>query len=79
MLYKEVNSLRLLRNRIAHHEPIFRRHLAADYQNILRVAQSISSELEGYIESQSKVVVTLKCRKRFMKGVPLHEYACPEA
>jgi hypothetical protein len=33
-----LDYLRTFRNRIAHHEPIFGRHLAADYTSILEVA-----------------------------------------
>jgi hypothetical protein len=34
-IYKDLEQLRNLRNRIAHHEPIFTRNLADDYQKIL--------------------------------------------
>lgn len=33
-IYSELDQLRKLRNRIAHHEPIFRRNLAEDFQKI---------------------------------------------
>ncbi|WP_019406868.1 hypothetical protein [Stutzerimonas stutzeri] len=35
LIYNELEQLRKLRNRIAHHEPIFTRRLADDYQKIL--------------------------------------------
>ncbi len=34
-IYRDLERVRLLRNRIAHHEPIFARALANDYQTIL--------------------------------------------
>lgn len=34
LVYAELEQLRRLRNRIAHHEPIFRRNLADDFQKI---------------------------------------------
>ena len=34
LIYSELDQLRKLRNRIAHHEPIFRRNLADDFQKI---------------------------------------------
>lgn len=34
VIYPPFNHLRLLRNRIAHHEPILKRHLEKDYENI---------------------------------------------
>lgn len=36
-LYQALESIRLLRNRIAHHEPIFARHLEKDFDQIKRV------------------------------------------
>lgn len=35
LIYDELEQIRRLRNRIAHHEPIFTRNLADDYQKIL--------------------------------------------
>ncbi|WP_232487302.1 hypothetical protein [Azotobacter chroococcum] len=37
MIYEELDKVRGLRNRIAHHEPIFQRNLAADYARIARL------------------------------------------
>jgi len=34
MVYSELEQIRKLRNRIAHHEPIFQRNLATDFQKI---------------------------------------------
>lgn len=34
MVYSELELIRKLRNRIAHHEPIFQRNLATDFQKI---------------------------------------------
>ncbi len=34
-IIKNLDHLRTLRNRIAHHEPIFKRHLEKDYENII--------------------------------------------
>ncbi len=36
-VHNKLNYLRMLRNRIAHHEPIFKRHLMADYMSIIEV------------------------------------------
>ena len=35
LIYEELEQIRRLRNRIAHHEPIFTRNLSDDYQKIL--------------------------------------------
>jgi hypothetical protein len=37
LIYRAADGLRELRNRIAHHEPIFRRNLVSDYTTILEV------------------------------------------
>lgn len=50
-----LDYLRTFRNRIAHHEPIFLRHLTADYQSILTVAGWISPDAQGWIDHHSRV------------------------
>ena len=42
-LYNRVEKIRILRNRIAHHEPIFARNLYADYQNVIDLMKTSSS------------------------------------
>lgn len=39
LIYNDLEQLRKLRNRIAHHEPIFTRVLADDYQKTLRLVR----------------------------------------
>ena len=50
-----LNSLRILRNRIAHHEPIFMRNLATDHHRILDVAGWISPTTRVWINHHSAV------------------------
>ena len=50
-----LSSLRRLRNRIAHHEPIFARNLAEDHQCILEVTGWISPGTREWIEHYSRV------------------------
>lgn len=38
-IYRDLERVRLLRNRIAHHEPIFTRNLEDDYQTILMLVR----------------------------------------
>lgn len=54
-----LDYLRTFRNRIAHHEPIFDRHLAADYESLLRVAGWISAETRAWIVHHSRVPAVL--------------------
>lgn len=63
-LHTEVESLRLFRNRIAHHEPIFARHLPADHASIVRVAGYLDADLAVYIDSHSRVPESIARRGR---------------
>jgi hypothetical protein len=58
--HQPLDYLRTLRNRIAHHEPIFARHLAADYRSILVVAGWISPETRDWIDHHNRVEEMLK-------------------
>lgn len=53
---RTLESIRLLRNRVAHHEPIFRRHLAADHQTLLSVLGWIDADMENYVAAHSRVL-----------------------
>lgn len=61
-LHSQLESLRLFRNRIAHHEPIFGRHLAADHATILRVAGYLAPDADAYIAGHSRVPAVLTAR-----------------
>ena len=54
-VHRPLNTLRILRNRIAHHEPIFTRELTADHERILEVAGWISPDARNWIEHHSRV------------------------
>lgn len=54
-VHQPLDYLRTFRNRIAHHEPIFDRHLKADYESILTVAGWICPETRGWIAHHSRV------------------------
>ncbi len=53
--HRPLNALRTLRNRIAHHEPIFARSLVEDHEHIVEVAGWISSATQAWIEHHSRV------------------------
>lgn len=63
-LHRDVETLRLFRNRLAHHEPVFTRHLAADHETILRVVGYIASDAAEYVESHSRAAEVLARRQR---------------
>lgn len=52
-VYHTLNHLRKPRNRIAHHEPIFKRHLQADYISIITAIQWISPETAQWVDGES--------------------------
>ena len=54
-VHMPLNFLRTFRNRIAHHEPIFTRHLEKDYESILEVASWIAPHKRAWIEAHSRV------------------------
>lgn len=56
-------SLRALRNRIAHHEPIFARNLTEDHQRILDVTGWMSPGTRSWIAYHSRVPRLLKASR----------------
>ena len=61
-LHGAVNDVRLLRNRIAHHEPIHPRPLERDYENLLATAEQVSPRLAWWIDTTSRVPQVLAQR-----------------
>jgi hypothetical protein len=57
--HRPLDYLRTLRNRIAHHEPIFTRHLQADFESILDVTGWICPKTRLWIEHHSRVAELL--------------------
>ena len=62
-VHRPLNDLRTLRNRIAHHEPIFARDLAGDHERILDVAGWISPTMATWIEHHSRAYDLLALSK----------------
>ncbi|WP_419850515.1 hypothetical protein [Candidatus Poriferisocius sp.] len=58
-LHNQLNRLRTLRNRIAHHEPIFQRDLATDYKKILWILDMLSPEAAKWTDHHSRVYEVL--------------------
>jgi len=54
-LYDKLDRLRTLRNRIAHHEPIYQRKLMDDYERLCEVLRSFSPELCEWSKYHSRV------------------------
>ncbi len=58
--HSPLNELRLLRNRIAHHEPIFARNLTADHARILEVMGWLSPEMRMWTVHHSRLPALLE-------------------
>lgn len=67
-LHRKLESLRKLRNRIAHHEPIFARNLPADHQWLLDVLSAISPAAVQWVELNSRVPETIVRRHTVLNG-----------
>jgi hypothetical protein len=61
-LHWEFDHVRSFRNRIAHHEPIYRRHLAADHETILRLLGYISPKYATWVSRHDRVPEMLSNR-----------------
>ncbi len=55
-----LNTLRILRNRVAHHEPIFARDLTADHERVLEVAGWISPAVRTWLEHHSRAPAVIE-------------------
>ncbi len=54
-VHARLDYLRTFRNRIAHHEPIFSRHLTADHDSVLIATGWMSEEVREWIAHHSRV------------------------
>jgi hypothetical protein len=54
-LHQQLDYLRVLRNKIAHHAPIHHRHLQADHDTILQVLGYIDAPLAALVARHSSV------------------------
>ncbi len=54
-LHRQLEQLRALRNRVAHHEPILKRDLNGDYESLLEVLAMLSPEVSNWVRHHSRV------------------------
>jgi len=59
-IVRPLDHLRVLRNRVAHHEPVFSRHLELDYRSILDALGWICTDTQQWIAEQSSVLEVLQ-------------------
>jgi hypothetical protein len=61
-LHARLDEIRKLRNRIAHHEPIYDRHLLDDYSKVVEVVSWISADVMDWLRSFEKVTALIARR-----------------
>lgn len=54
-IHRPLDYLRTFRNRIAHHEPIFGRHLVADHASIMEVTGWICTDTRDLIAHHNRI------------------------
>ena len=67
-LHWELDSMRLLRNRISHAEPVHQRHLEADHQTIMNLIGYISPPAAEYVRRHDRVERVLRRRYAVCDG-----------
>jgi len=67
-LQQKLEDLRRLRNRLAHHEPIFNRDLAADHLAVLEILGWIEPAVRTWVERDSRLTAVLAARSVTVKG-----------
>lgn len=71
--HRRLDSLRKLRNRIAHYQPILARRLDKDHDQILQVTGWMSPSVRAWIERRSRVPLLLEAYSRGLRN-PLAEF-----
>jgi hypothetical protein len=67
-LHARLQSLRGLRNCVAHHEPVFGRDLARDHQDILTMLAYLNADAATWVASHSRVPAVLARRAVCVAG-----------
>jgi hypothetical protein len=68
-LHQELDEARKLRNRIAHHEPLHRRDLAADHARVMRLLAYISPGYAAWVAEHDRVPEVLAARGEVCNGL----------
>jgi hypothetical protein len=64
-LYDRLDSLRIFRNRLAHHKPIFDRSPKTEYNNLLDTVRWACSDMHWFITTLTRIDQTLSARPRY--------------
>ena len=74
-IYSDLDAIRKLRNRIAHHEPIFKRNLAEEFDRIIDLVRLRSPLVESWLLANQQVLELISLSPVFRGGlrwVPSH-------
>jgi hypothetical protein len=71
VIHLELDATRRLRNRIAHHEPIYRRDLRADHARILRLLEYVSWDYKTWVQEHDRVPAVLTARQDLSRGADI--------
>lgn len=61
-IYNDLEQLRNLRNRIAHHEPIFARHLSSDYERILKLVTYRCATTAAWLNEHQRATTVIAAK-----------------
>ena len=62
LIFDDLNQVRRLRNRIAHHEPIFARNLLDDFRTIQRLIEARCQVSADWMVSQQRVIDLIRSK-----------------
>lgn len=68
-IYSDLEAIRKLRNRIAHHEPIFRRNLVEEFNRILDLVRLRSPLVESWLVANQQVLQLASLSPVFRGGI----------
>ena len=68
-LHADLERLRKLRNRTAHHEPIFARNLTTDHELVLDITGYIEPQARTWSTTHSRVPDVIANRNRTVDGL----------
>lgn len=67
-IYSDLDAIRKLRNRIAHHEPIFKRNLAEEFNRIIDLVRLRSLLVESWLLANQQVLELIPLAPLFRGG-----------
>lgn len=73
-IHRKLDDVRLFRNKIAHHEPIFYRDLNLDHDGILDLLERLSPEKANWVRDHDRVPEVLQARAATCDGLRMPSF-----